>query len=36
MMTKQFLKLLNEVLGMDLPRRESTSYRELSAETKPI
>ncbi|KAF8507097.1 hypothetical protein F5888DRAFT_71373 [Russula emetica] len=31
-----FLKLLDEVLGLDFPRRDSTSYRELSAETKPI
>jgi hypothetical protein len=36
MMTIQFLKLLDEVLGLDFPRRDSTSYRELSAETKPI
>lgn len=32
----QFLKLLDEVLGMDFPRRDSTSYRELPAETKPV
>jgi len=31
-----FLKLLDEVLGLDFPRRDSTSYRELSAEMKPI
>jgi hypothetical protein len=36
LMIIQFLKLLDEVLGMDFPRRDSTSYRELSADTKPI
>jgi hypothetical protein len=32
----QFKNLLDEVLGLDFPRRDSTSYRELSAETKLI
>ncbi len=36
MMTIQFLKLLDEVLSLDLPRQDSMGYRELSAETKPI
>jgi hypothetical protein len=36
LMIIQFLKLLDEVLGMDFQRRDSTSYRELSAETKPV
>jgi hypothetical protein len=30
------MKLLDDALGLDFPRRDSTSYRELSAETKPI
>jgi hypothetical protein len=32
----QFLKLLDEVLSLDFPRRDSAGYRELSADTKPM
>ena len=35
-MTIQFLKLLDEVLSLDLQKRDSTGYRELPAESKPI
>ncbi|KAI0002018.1 hypothetical protein BJV77DRAFT_970721 [Russula vinacea] len=33
---ENFLKLLDEVLSLDLQRRDSTGYRELPAESKPI
>jgi hypothetical protein len=35
-MAMQFLKLRDDVLCLDFPRRDSGGYHGLSAETKPI